>query len=102
MTRARHGHAEDDVQASVHGQNNNKWNQTCTKCISSVPTPDQRLHEQGFAIYRKAFKLDDDTIDIIRESRYLPIFNGLDGDKVTYDGKRVMAGGEWRPHFGLS
>lgn len=74
----------------------------CTKCMPLMPpvqTPDQRLHVEGFAIYRKVFTLDDDTMDMIRESRYFPIFNGVDGDKVTYDGKRVMAEGEWRSTF---
>ena len=76
----------------------------CTKCMeknvsSASQNAGQRLHTEGFAIFRNAFTLEEDTVDMIYESRYFPIFNGYDGEKVTYDGKRIMAEGEWRSAF---
>lgn len=57
------------------------------------------LHQQGFAVFRSAFHLDNGIHEKIRDSRFVPIFNGLDGNKVTYDGKRLMATGIWSTSF---
>lgn len=59
------------------------------------------LAQHGFIVIRNAFKLEEDTIDLIEDSQFYPIFNGVDeeGLKLTYDGKRVMATGQWRGAF---
>lgn len=75
----------------------------CTKCGAGAEKKDvyDTLAQQGFIVMRNAFQLDDDTIDLIEESEFHPIFNGVDeeGLQLTYDGKRVMATGEWRSAF---
>lgn len=59
-----------------------------------------RLHNEGFAVHRKAFKLSNDCIQSIHKSRFLPIFNGIDdNNSLLYDGKRLMAQGEWGTEF---
>ena len=69
----------------------------CTSCTTDPYFEKrERLHTQGCTVFRNAILFDEYTIDSIRHSRFLPIFNGLnDKQEVTYDGKRLMATGEW-------
>ena len=75
----------------------------CTKCGAHADNNDvyDTLAQHGFIVIRNAFKLEQDTIDLIEDSEFYPIFNGVDEEnlKLTYDGKRVMAHGQWRSGF---
>ena len=59
------------------------------------------MAQQGFILIRNAFELEEETIDLIEDSDFYRIFNGIDEEnmKLTYDGKRVMATGQWRGAF---
>lgn len=69
----------------------------CTNCTTDPYFQKrERLHQRGCTVFRNAISFDDDTFDSIKNSRFLSIFNGLDDkEEVTYDGKRLMATGEW-------
>lgn len=81
-------------QECFHGQR-----PECVQCHELVDVASHRLHTRGVAVFRNAIELDDNTIDAIYDSRYVPIFNGVKNDALTYDGKRLQAEGEWRPTF---
>ena len=85
--------------AMVHEMCYHGQNPECVECKTQTDISSHRLHMDGFAVYRNAFELDSDTRDAIYESRYLPIFNGLKDDQLTYDGKRLQAEGEWRSAY---
>lgn len=66
----------------------------------SIESIQYSLHSQGFVVVRNAFKLTDYTLHAIYETRFRPIFNGVDLDgNVTYDGKRSQGVGEWIRDF---
>lgn len=75
----------------------------CTKCGDASENNNvyTTLAQQGFIVVRNAFELEEETLDLIDTSDFYPIFNGVDEKelRLTYDGKRVMATGQWRNAF---
>ena len=89
-------HCGDVMQHMCYGDYISR-KQTCNDCEKFIQMDTLKtLHRDGCAVLRNAFALDDDTLDMIRESKFNSIFNGVKDNSVTYDGKRLMATGEWK------
>ncbi len=69
----------------------------CDACAMIQKKDNEKLHADGFIVFRNAFDIDDNTRSEVDDTIFKPIFNGVaENGELTYDGKRLQGTGEWR------